>query len=162
MEFLLEYAEEEVWRPIPSFPKYLVSHLGNIKTGTGHPKSLRSEKLTGYMRTTFFNSTTKKNVGVRVHNLVAEAFLPPDPQKPYVDHIDRNKSNNSVFNLRRVTPKENSQNTTNVEVSRERCRAAKAFVDGNPTATPEDVKNTLGISTRTFFKYKRKWTMIEK
>ena len=43
------------------------------------------------------------------HRLLAECFIPNPQQKPQVDHIDGDPTNNNLSNLRWVTAKENSR-----------------------------------------------------
>lgn len=65
-------------------------------------------ELQGYRRVKIQGKTYK------VHRLVAETFIDNTENKPTVDHIDRNKSNNNVSNLRWATSKEQKENTITV------------------------------------------------
>lgn len=68
----------------------------------------------------WFPTIVKNNVGYSLvgvgknlsllHRIVAKAFIPNSDNKPCIDHIDGNKDNNSIENLRWVTAKENNNN----------------------------------------------------
>lgn len=49
-----------------------------------------------------------------VHRIVYETYKGKIPEGMEVDHIDRNKQNNSIDNLRLVTHKENCENRENL------------------------------------------------
>lgn len=70
----------------------------------------------GYLQVTV-NAERHK---VTVHRLVAETFIPNPENLPTVDHIDRNKHNNNVGNLRWASRKLQQANTDRADASRAR------------------------------------------
>lgn len=95
----------EEWKVIRDYPMYEVSSEGRIRSyyNGSHgrriiPKilSLKTNRI-GYTFIHLKNESGRKPL--RVHRLVAEAFIPNPDNLPEVNHKDENKSNNSVCNL---------------------------------------------------------------
>ena len=98
---------EEVFVPIEGYQgKYEVSNLGNVRKVGKSIKIMKTQKRrTGYFSVGLRHNGTRKFF--YVHRLVAIAFLKNDLDKPFVNHKDGGKSNNSVGNLEWVTALEN-------------------------------------------------------
>lgn len=89
---------------------YLISDVGEVKNQTTN-KMLKLQQQNGYLHCTL--SINKKPKRFRVHRLVAEAFIENPSEKPFVNHKDGNRTNNTVENLEWVTPSENTQHAVN-------------------------------------------------
>ncbi|EGB03361.1 hypothetical protein AURANDRAFT_34120 [Aureococcus anophagefferens] len=98
----------EQWKTIEEYPNYKISSFGNIKTKTQN-RSMCFDK-DGYLQVNLSKSGVRKTV--RVHRLVALAFIENTDNKPFVDHIDRDRTNNNISNLRWATKSENQANQT--------------------------------------------------
>ena len=109
---------EEIWKDIKGYEGiYQVSNMGRIKSlnrcdSNNHllyGKLLKPEKtIYGYHQITLCkNGKTQK---YKIHRLVCTHFLPNPENKPYIDHINCNRTDNRVENLRWVTHKENMNN----------------------------------------------------
>jgi len=86
----------EEWKGIDGFPGYKISSMGRVRG----PKKLLSlaTDSSGYLSCVLWKDS--KGHTRTVHRLVCSAFHTPIEGKLMVDHIDRNKLDNSVSNLR--------------------------------------------------------------
>lgn len=107
------------WRRVPGYEPYLeVNELGQVRSveryvnhRNGSVSRMRPKILAqhpdpkGYLK--IRTSVNNKKTSIKVHRAVAEAFISNPENKPQVDHIDGDKTNNHVSNLRWVSNKEN-------------------------------------------------------
>lgn len=118
----------EEWRDVTD-PRikpglFMVSNKGRVMnkiSGYIRKQNIRG----GYCRVTLAAAPGVRVLyqSVLVHRLVAMAFIPPVDGKPYIDHIDGNKLNNCVENLRWCTYIENNLNPVTLAKQKEAQRA---------------------------------------
>jgi hypothetical protein len=97
----------EEWRPILNHENYEVSNEGNIRrksTGTPVKQNLDDREYYSIMLW-----TNKKQYRKRIHRLIWNSFNDCECEET-VDHIDRDKHNNNLNNLRCISNRENSIN----------------------------------------------------
>jgi len=122
----------EEWRPVAGFANlYEVSNLGRVRS---LPRKIRIDRqgkeVTCYYKGKMLKPGKSKNGYLvvnlscnghckvqTIHCLVAYAFLPPCPGKHdrsnwHIDHINEDKFDNSVQNLRWLTHRENNSTPT--------------------------------------------------
>ncbi|WPH68848.1 HNH endonuclease [Enterococcus phage EF-M80] len=117
----------EEWKDIEGYEGlYQVSNLGRVKRSKG--KYMKSERILmlfintpGYLQVMLCKNNKCKKF--TVHRLVANAFIPNPENKPQVNHIDEDKTNNMVSNLEWVTAKENVNHGTRNERSSKKIKA---------------------------------------
>lgn len=86
---------------------YEVSDIGNVRR-VGSDKCLKPGKDSNRLHVNLCKSGKYKSM--KIHRLVAQAFIPNPDNKPEVDHVDCNPMNNKVENLRWCNRAENQAN----------------------------------------------------
>lgn len=92
----------EEWREIESSNGWTVSSEGRVRNPGGVIITPKDDGQ-GYLRV-----SVGKGKHIRVHRLVAEAFIPNPYHKEQVNHKNNRKHDNRAVNLEWVTPRENS------------------------------------------------------
>ena len=164
---MLDYSTE-VYKKIKGFENYSVSNFGNIKNNrTGKEISKRIAN-NGYVRVNLYDKNSKRFT-VAVHRLVAEAFVPKEDGKNFVNHKDCDKTNNYYKNLEWCTPSENSKHAfLNIKGLDEKYRAnlrksyenngwhIDIYKDGKFIShfkSKREVAKYLGVDEKTIYNY---------
>lgn len=102
----------EAWVPIPGFESYMISDQGGVKTL--HRDRLLLLDWSGRIGYQYRSVRLYDGKGNRkkliLHKLVYSSFKGEVPEGHQVDHIDRDRMNNALSNLRCVSIVENLQN----------------------------------------------------
>lgn len=88
------------------FPMYDIDKNGRIYSRFSN-KYLKPNHCGKYRQVTLYNGTKHKTF--LLHRLVAEAFIPNPHNYNTIDHIDYDKNNNCVSNLRWLSKTSNSK-----------------------------------------------------
>lgn len=124
----------EEWKDVVGYEGlYQVSNMGRVKscerlTRNNHivKEKIRKPKIDkdGYCCVSLWIDGVSKEQFI--HRLVAQSFIPNPDNKPCIDHINTNKTDNRVENLKWCTHKEN----TNNPISREKFLQNRYKVEG--------------------------------
>lgn len=108
---LIENIENEEWKKIDDY-NYYISNEGRVLGKNGLMKP--NENSNGYLYVTLCKNGLHKSF--TIHRLVALYFIDNNDKDNLciIDHIDRNRKNNKLSNLRWVDYKTNANNSSNV------------------------------------------------
>ena len=108
----------EIWKNIDGYKNYMVSNMGRVKSlarividkngnkQSLHEKIMKPRNSNGYHRVNIRDNDNKYK-GFVIHRLVALVFIPNPENKPVVNHINKDKLNNKLYNLEWVTVRRN-------------------------------------------------------
>eukprot|EP01038_Epipyxis_sp_PR26KG_P018376 gene18376-25887_t len=100
---------DEYWTTVKGNKNYAVSTFGNVENMlTGRILKTRIN-CNGYIYVDLHKNGKRKTR--TIHQLVAEAFLHNPDEKLCVDHIDNDRQNNNISNLRYASVQENARNS---------------------------------------------------
>lgn len=155
----------ERWVPIPRHTGYEVSDQGRVRHGS---RLLASDVgRDGYLRISLRRDGEHQKMCLRVHLLVAAAFLGPCPEDREVDHVNGNKADPRLGNLEHVTHSENMLRALArgqwVPVRGERHGMAKLNAEGARAAvrllgegfTTAEVGARIGVAKQTVSQIRR-------
>lgn len=113
MNSIQKIDENEIFKPIKNYDNYLISNYGRVYSRKKQNFLKQHINAGGYYAVNLCKSKHKTYL---IHRLIALHFILNENPKEYklVDHIDRNRTNNKIENLRWCDDKINSNNSSRV------------------------------------------------
>jgi len=110
------HKEKRIWKPLKfGINNYFISDKGEVKNiKTGKLRKITREKNEGYLKCKIGYKGKRKFIPI--HRYLALNFIPNPDKLPVVDHIDRNKINNELSNLRWASLSLNALNRDNKKI----------------------------------------------
>lgn len=135
--------KEEIWKDVVGYEdRYQVSNIGRVRSKdlllhkSDGKTELRKGRIvkfelskSGYWQYLFSNGTIEKRKLMRIHRVVAMAFIPNPENKPCIDHINTIRTDNRTENLRWCTQAENCRNP----ITMTRCRKKGEYTNSAET-----------------------------
>ena len=100
----------EEWRSVNGYANYQVSNIGRVRNVETELILESCNSGMGYYQVRLYKDGSR--MFLLVHRLVAHAFIENPDSKTCVDHINHDKTNNTILNLRWVSVSENAMNRT--------------------------------------------------
>lgn len=151
---------KEIWKAIEGYEGYYeISNLGRVKSidryvrKGGHSFHVKEKILKQHINDSGYPivilTKEKKSKWVRVHRLIAEAFIPNPNNLPEIDHINTDKKDYRIDNLRWVSHKQNMNNAITKREQKIRSNSPSLIKKRHATAKQKGGKT----APKTVYKY---------
>ena len=97
---------EEEWKTIENYPNYKISNTGVVKNAKN--KIIKQREKDGYYKLTLSDNNNPKDFFI--HRLIAIQFIENPDNFKIVDHINGDKKNNNISNLKWTDHSGNTKN----------------------------------------------------